>query len=68
MFKEQIHLGTGGFSPHREGRYYGFFPARYVTKYLESYIDNHVYNETTIRDRIMFSTRVIDLKKTADGL
>lgn len=21
MSKEQIHLGTGGFSPHREGRY-----------------------------------------------
>lgn len=73
-FWTQTPVGMAEFSdrpmapPPDGNQYYGFFPARYVTKYLESYIGNHVYNETTIRDRIMFNTRVIDLKKTADGL
>ncbi|KAL8988393.1 MAG: hypothetical protein Q9169_008563 [Polycauliona sp. 2 TL-2023] len=39
-------------------QYYGFFPGKYTTAYLESYIDNHTYSGQTIRDRISFNAHV----------
>ena len=49
--------------PPLEDQYYGFFPARYVTEYLESYIDQHSYNGMTLRDRIHFNVRVQNIEK-----
>lgn len=54
--------------PPEKDQYYGFFPARYVTEYLESYVDNHVYDDQTLRSRIKFGTKVEGLKMTDDGL
>ncbi|KAL8845680.1 MAG: hypothetical protein Q9221_009165 [Calogaya cf. arnoldii] len=53
-------------------QYYGFFPGKYTTAYLESYVDNHTYSGQTIRDRISFNTYVESITKilcpeTADG-
>lgn len=39
-------------------QYYGFFPGKYTTAYLESYVDNHIYSGQTIRDRILFKSNV----------
>lgn len=54
--------------PPEEDQYYGFFPAKYVTEYLENYIDDHIYSGQTLRDRIIFSTPIRHIDKTADGL
>lgn len=51
----------------RGDRYFDFFPAKYVTHYLEAYVDSHTYNGTTIRERIQFSTRVLNVSKQIDG-
>jgi dimethylaniline monooxygenase (N-oxide forming) len=44
--------------PPWEETYYDYFPARYVTQYLNEYVDKQVYQGRTIRDRIKFDTRV----------
>ncbi|KAL8761232.1 MAG: hypothetical protein Q9184_002636 [Pyrenodesmia sp. 2 TL-2023] len=44
--------------PPDEDQFYGFFPAKYTTAYLESYVDNHIYAGRTIRDRIRFNASV----------
>lgn len=53
--------------PPPEDQYWGFFPARYTTQYLESYVDDHVYNGQSIRDRILFSTPVDGVTEDEDG-
>ena len=52
--------------PPSEDRYFDFFPAKYVTQYLEAYVDSHIYDGTTIRERIHFSTRVMNVSKRLD--
>ena len=52
--------------PPKEDQYYNFFPAKYVTDYLESYVDSHIYNGITIRARIHFSTKVQKISKHLD--
>ncbi|KAL8647370.1 MAG: hypothetical protein Q9226_006458, partial [Calogaya cf. arnoldii] len=44
-------------------QYYGFFPGKYTTSYLESYVDNHTYSGQTIRDRILFNSCVESITK-----
>lgn len=44
--------------PPAEDQYWGFFPAKYFTAYLESYVGDHVYAGRTIRDRILFKSSV----------
>jgi len=44
-------------------RYYDLFPAKYVTAYLEGYVDGHIYNEQTLRSRILTSTLVSNAKR-----
>lgn len=51
--------------PPAEEQYYGFFPGRYTTAYLEAYVDNHTYAGQTIRDRIIFSSTVDRVVKTS---
>lgn len=53
--------------PPLEDQYYGFFPARYVTAYLESYVDNHVYSGRSLRDRIEFKVHVDKIERTTYG-
>lgn len=52
--------------PPAEDQYYGFFPGRYVTAYLESYVDNHTYNGQTLRDRIQFRVHVENIDRKPD--
>lgn len=54
-------------TPPLEDRYWGFFPAKYTTQYLESYVDDHMYNGQSIRDRILFNTPVDRVEKDEDG-
>ncbi len=51
--------------PPLEDQYYGFFPAKYTTAYLESYIDDHVYAGRSIRDRILFNAAVDSVTRAA---
>lgn len=47
--------------------FYGHFPARYFTKYLEDYVDEHVYNSKPLRSRIYLCKRVERVSKV-DGV
>ena len=49
--------------PPLEDQYYGFFPARYVTEYLEAYANDHIYNNVTLRDRIKFNVHVENIDR-----
>ncbi len=51
--------------PPAEDQYWGFFPAKYTTAYLNSYVDNHTYNGQTIRDRVIFNAPVQHVEKTS---
>jgi len=53
--------------PPPEDQYWGFFPAKYTTQYLETYVDDHVYNGQSIRDRIFFNTPVDRVEKDEYG-
>ena len=53
--------------PPKEDQYWGFFQAGHVSTYLESYVDDHVYDERSIRDRILFKKVVSNIQETADG-
>ncbi|KAL8739093.1 MAG: hypothetical protein Q9181_000204 [Wetmoreana brouardii] len=48
-------------------QYYGFFPGRYTTAYLESYVDDHIYAGQTIRDRIRLNCTVKCVVKLPDS-
>ena len=49
--------------PPAEDQYYGFFPAKYSTAYIESYVDDHIYAGRSIRDRVLFESRVDSVTK-----
>lgn len=44
--------------PPNEKMYHGFFPAKHITKYLEEYLDSHVYNGKSLRERVLLQTKV----------
>ena len=44
-------------------QYFGFFPAHYVSAYLEKYADTHVYNGSSLRSRIIFNCPVTSITK-----
>ena len=68
-FWTQTPLGMAEFSdtplelPPEEQTYYGFFPARYITKYLEKYLDTHIYSAKTLRDRVLLGHKVSSAEK-----
>jgi len=71
-FWTQTPIGMAEFSdrpmlppPPLEDQYYGFFPARYVTAYLEAYVNNHIYNGRTLRDRIELNVQVRKIERTS---
>jgi hypothetical protein len=43
------------------------FEAKYVTQYFENYIDSHIYNGSSLRDRIQFHAKVLSVQKIAGG-
>ena len=43
--------------------YYGSFEAKYVTEYFENYVDSHVYNGSSLRNRIFFGNHVDKVEK-----
>jgi len=71
-FWTQTPVGMAAFSdrpmaaPPEEDIYYDFFPAKYMTKYLEDYVDNHVYAYRTLRDRINFNLQVNRVEKLSE--
>ncbi|KAJ8070314.1 hypothetical protein OCU04_000694 [Sclerotinia nivalis] len=46
--------------------YHDTFEAKYVTKYLEEYADNHIYNGKTLFSRIRFGHQAIKVNKIDD--
>ena len=56
--------------PEEKTRNSPFCHAKYIAPYLEKYVDVHTYNSATIRDRIRFHTRVLNVcrsESTTDG-
>ena len=51
--------------PPEDQTLHGFFPARYITKYLEEYLDTHIYYGKTLRDRVLLGHEVISTVKDA---
>ncbi|PQE21196.1 hypothetical protein CJF31_00012137 [Rutstroemia sp. NJR-2017a BVV2] len=72
-FRSESGLRMTGFSdmpitlPEDAEQYHDTFEAKYVTKYQEEYVDNHVYNGESLRDRIIFGYQVQSLEKI-DGV
>jgi dimethylaniline monooxygenase (N-oxide forming) len=46
--------------------YYRHFPARYLTLYLEGYVDDHVFHDKSLRSRIQLGMRVERVFKVND--
>ncbi|TGO51376.1 hypothetical protein BOTNAR_0358g00080 [Botryotinia narcissicola] len=72
-FRSESGLRMTGFSdipidlPPNAKTYHDTFEAKYVTKYLEEYVDVHVYNEKSLRDRVIFRFTVGGIEKI-DGI
>ncbi|TGO28034.1 hypothetical protein BPAE_0033g00360 [Botrytis paeoniae] len=72
-FRSESGLRMTGFSdipivlPPDANTYHDTFEAKYVTKYLEEYVDLHVYNKKSLRDRVIFGFKVGDIEKS-DGI
>lgn len=49
--------------PPKDDLYYNHFKAKHTTNYLESYVDSHIFDSRTLRDRIKFSTEVQSVLK-----
>ncbi|KAG9241425.1 putative dimethylaniline monooxygenase [Calycina marina] len=70
-FWTQTPLGMAEFSdiplevPLEDQIHLGFFPARYITKYLEEYLDGHSYGGKTLRDRVLLGHKVTSAVKDA---
>lgn len=49
--------------PPREEIYNGLFEAKHVTRYLENYVNAHIYQGRSLRDRIVFGFNVENVDK-----
>lgn len=49
--------------PPDEDIYLEFFKAKHTTKYLNDYVDSHIYSGKTLRDRVRLSTEVQSVQK-----
>jgi hypothetical protein len=47
--------------------YHDIFEAKYVTEYLERYVDSHIYSGKSLRDRTMFKVKVLRLDKISES-
>ncbi|KAL8721244.1 MAG: hypothetical protein Q9225_002021 [Loekoesia sp. 1 TL-2023] len=72
-FWSQSGLRMAGFSdqaielPPGTKTYHDIFEAKYVTKYLEDYVNNHIYEAKSLRERILFGVKVVSLQKSNDA-
>ncbi|MCJ1435892.1 monooxygenase [Xylographa pallens] len=55
------------FSLRGDETYYNFFPAKYVTQYLEIFADSKIYAEKSLRQRIAFNSPVKEIQKSKEG-
>ena len=53
-------------NPDPDDVYFDFFPAKYVTKYLEEYVDSHIYAGKSLRERIEFNATVQSVRQNRD--
>jgi len=53
-------------NPDPDDVYFDFFPAKYVTKYLEDYVDSHIYAGKSLRERIRFNAAVQSVWQNRD--
>ncbi|OKL61617.1 hypothetical protein UA08_03612 [Talaromyces atroroseus] len=53
--------------PDDAPRLHDTFEARYVTQYLEDYVDNHIYNGMSLRSRVRVNADVRMVEKRGDG-
>ena len=76
MFEEfwvQSPLRTNGFSdvplelPKDTPNLHDTYPAKHMTRYLEEYVDSHVYNAKSLRDRIRLNSGVSSIEKLSNG-
>ena len=51
--------------PPEDQTHHGFFPASYITKYLEEYLDMHIYGGKTLRNRVLLGHKVTSAVKDA---
>ena len=51
--------------PRHAPKLHDTFEAKYVTQYLEEYVDNHVYNATSLRSRIRLNAEVRSVEKVS---
>jgi len=71
-FWNQSGLRMSGFSdvplaiPSDAPLFHDTFEAKYVTQYLEDYVDNHIYNGVSLRSRICFENTVQNVEKLKD--
>ena len=49
--------------PEDAPRAHDTFPASYITDYLESYVDNHIYHGEPLRDRVRLNMEVRSIEK-----
>ena len=69
-FWSQSGLRMAGFSdqpielPPGTQTYHDIFEAKYVTQYLESYVDSHIYDGKSLRERILFGSEVVSVLKS----
>ena len=47
--------------------YYDFFPAKYITQYLERFVDTKVYADKSLRQRIIFHSPVKEIEQNKEG-
>lgn len=47
--------------------YHDIFESKYVTSYLETYVDEHVYKSRSLRDRIYFGIKVHSIEKLGNS-
>ena len=53
--------------PNGAPKLHDTFEAKYVTQYLEDYVDSHVYNGASLRSRIRLDSKVRSIERTDDG-
>ena len=53
--------------PENAPKLHDTFEAKYVTQYLEEYIDSHVYNSKPLRSRIQLNAEVRSIEKINSG-
>ena len=53
--------------PKDAPKLYDTFEAKYVTQYLEDYVDSHVYNGSSLRSRIHLNAEVRAVEKVGNG-